>query len=296
MSPWINYHHLLYFKTIAEEKSVSKAATKLKLGQPSLSAQLKTFEENLGVQLFERQHKKLILTEQGQLALSYAQNIFKMGNEMYEALHDRLAPSRIHLQIAALDSIPKPLILQISQKAYQLASCQITLVEGRLEEMLRELAAHRVDLLVTNFLPSSPETKGFIYKSITKSPVSIYGSSAAKSLRKGFPKSLSSQKFVLPTYDSQLRYDVEHWAKQNQITMDIVAETQDISLKQLMAAEGLGLIPAAPHHVDRQLKSKELIQIGELTGVSEELFLVAAQRRVSNPLAAKLMKSFTVAS
>jgi LysR family transcriptional activator of nhaA len=56
--PWINYHHLLYFKVIAEEGSVSKAAEKLRLGQPTLSAQLKLFEETLGVQLFERQHKK----------------------------------------------------------------------------------------------------------------------------------------------------------------------------------------------------------------------------------------------
>jgi LysR family transcriptional activator of nhaA len=51
---WINYHHLFYFKTIAEEGTVSKAAEKLRLGQPTLSAQLKQFEENLGVQLFER--------------------------------------------------------------------------------------------------------------------------------------------------------------------------------------------------------------------------------------------------
>ena len=35
MIPWINYHHLFYFKTIAEEGTVSKAAEKLKLGQPT---------------------------------------------------------------------------------------------------------------------------------------------------------------------------------------------------------------------------------------------------------------------
>ncbi len=62
MSPWINYHHLFYFKTIAEEGSVSKAAGKLRIGQPTLSAQLKQFEDAIGVQLFERQHKKLLLT------------------------------------------------------------------------------------------------------------------------------------------------------------------------------------------------------------------------------------------
>lgn len=58
MNPWLNYHHLFYFKVIAEEGTVSKAAEKLRIGQPTLSAQLKQFEDALGVQLFERQHKK----------------------------------------------------------------------------------------------------------------------------------------------------------------------------------------------------------------------------------------------
>lgn len=69
MFPWMNYHHLYYFKVIAEEGSVSKAAQKLHIGQPTLSAQLKQFEESLQITLFERQHKKLILTEQGKVAL-----------------------------------------------------------------------------------------------------------------------------------------------------------------------------------------------------------------------------------
>ena len=82
MNHWINYHHLNYFRVIASEGSISKAAEKLRLGQPTLSAQLKQFEEQLGVRLFDRQHKKLILTEQGKIALNYAQTIFKLGFEM----------------------------------------------------------------------------------------------------------------------------------------------------------------------------------------------------------------------
>jgi len=129
MSVWINYHHLYYFKTIAEEGSVSKAAEKLRLGQPTLSAQLKQFEENLGVQLFERQHKKLVLSEQGKIAFNYAKNIFKTGNEMYEALHDRLRPAKINLQIGALDSVPKELVTLLAEAAYKIDSCHLNLIE-----------------------------------------------------------------------------------------------------------------------------------------------------------------------
>ena len=149
MNPWINYHHLLYLKTIAEEGSVSKAAEKLKLGQPTLSAQLKQFEEALGVKLFERQHKKLILTEQGKVALDYARSIFKMGSEMYEVLHDRLVPQKPSLSIGALDSIAKQIVLQLVKKAHEIGPCLVTISEGKSDELIRELTSHKIDLLLT---------------------------------------------------------------------------------------------------------------------------------------------------
>lgn len=292
MNAWINYHHLFYFKTIAEEGSVSKAALKLNLGQPTLSAQLRQFEDVLGVQLFERQHKKLILTEQGRLALNYSQNIFQMGNEMYEALHDRKTPNRLHLQIGALDGLSKEIILQLAKAAFKMESCSISLVEGKPEEMLRELAAHRIDLFVTNFIPTHLDTKNFSYRSILKKPVSIFGSKKFKPLKNKFPSSLSGESFILPTHDSKLRQDFEHWAQTHNLSLDIVAETQDISLKTLMASEGMGLIPVSYHSVQNLLPAEDLIEIGRLNEVYEETFLISAQRKIKNPLASRLLKDF----
>lgn len=291
---WVNYHHLYYFMTIAELNSISKAAEKLLLGQPTLSAQLKQFEDSLGVQLFERQHKKLILTEHGKLALEYARNIFKMGGEMYEALHDRLKPSKINIQLGALDSIPKQVMLQLTQAAFKIAPCSISLVEGKFEELMRDLSSHKVDLAISNFLPKLEATKGMYHKVISKGPIGIYGSSEFKSLRKKFPQSLNNQPIVLPTYDSQMRYDLEHWLRINEISMDVIAETQDTALKKLMAVNAMAMIPAASHTVQRQIHSGELILIGEMSNVTEELYLIAAHRKIGNPVAAELMRSFTL--
>jgi LysR family transcriptional regulator, transcriptional activator of nhaA len=291
-TPWINYHHLFYFMTIAESGSISKAAEALLLGQPTLSAQLKQFEETLGVQLFERQHRKLILTEHGQLALDYARNIFKMGGEMYEALHDRLRPTKISLQLGALDCIPKQVMLELTQSALNISPCSIALKEGRFEELMMELLAHRIDLVISNFLPQLEATKGLFHRRISREPLAIYGSPGFKSLRKKFPQSLNGQPVVLPTYDSQMRYDLEHWFKLNQINVDVVAETQDIALKKLMATNGMAIIPAAAHSVQAQLKAGELILIGELQNLREEIYLISSQRKIDNPIAAELMRSF----
>jgi LysR family transcriptional activator of nhaA len=294
MTPWINYHHLFYFKVIAEEGMVSKAATKLRLGQPTLSAQLKQFEDSLGMQLFERKHKKLLLTEHGRIALDYARNIFKMGSEMYEVLHDRVKPLKPTLHLGALDSVPKQIILQLVQSALKISPCLVSLSEGKSDEMLRELAAHRMDLILTNFMPVASDAKGITPKLITSKTVSFFAAPKFKNLRKGFPKSISGQPLVVPTYDSKLRFDLDHWAKLNEIEMNIITESQDIGVKKLMAVNELGLIPTAPHTVTRQVLSGELLEIGKLQGVHEELYLLSANRKMPNPIAAKLMAGFTV--
>ncbi len=294
MSQWINYHHLFYFKTIAEEGTVSKAADKLNLGQPTLSAQLKQFEDTIGVQLFERHHKKLILTEQGKVALDYAKNIFRMGSEMYEVLHDRLKPLKPSIHLGALDSVPKQIVLQLVKHAFRIAPCQIHLSEGKSDELIRELTAHRMDLMVANFLPTGTDAKGLFPKSITKKNVAFYGAPKYKGLRKGFPKSISGQPMILPTYDSRLRQDLDHWSKLNKIELNIVIESQDVSVKKLMAINEMGLIPTATHTVTGQVLRGELVEIGQLQGVYEELFLITAQRKIENQIASKLKDQFIV--
>jgi LysR family transcriptional activator of nhaA len=294
MSPWINYHHLFYFKTIAEEGTVSKAALKLRIGQPTLSAQLKQFEQTLGVKLFERQHKRLELTEQGKVALDYAKNIFRMGSEMYEVLHDRLKPLKPHVHIGALDSVPKLIVLQLIKRAYKLSPCHITLSEGRSDELLRELTAHRMDLMVTNFLPAGIDAKGLVHRLIAKNNVAFFGAPKFKTLKAGFPTSISGQPLILPTYDSRLRQDLDHWAKTLKIELNAIAESQDISIKKLMAVDGLGLMPGATHTVTGPMLRGELVEIGQLKGVHEELFLVTASRRIENPIASKMVEFFKI--
>ena len=294
MSPWINYHHLFYFKTIAEEGTVSRAAERLRIGQPTLSAQLKQFEEAIGVRLFEREHKKLILTEQGKVALDYAKGIFRMGSEMYEVLHDRLKPLRPSLHVGSLDSIPKQIVLQLVKHAFKISPCQVTLSEGSSDVLLRELGAHRIDIVVSNFLPSGTDGKGLFPKAIAKTNVAFFGSAKYKHLRKGFPNSIAGQPIIVPTYDSKLRSDLDHWAKVHGIELNIVVEGQDIATKKLMAIDGLGVLPTAIHTVNRQVLSGELMEIGRLQGVHEELFLITVQRKIANPIALKLVETFAV--
>lgn len=78
---WLNYHHLLYFWTVAKEGTIAAASERLHLAQPTLSSQIKKLEKSIDVKLFERQGRGLKLTDQGQIAFRYADEIFRLARK-----------------------------------------------------------------------------------------------------------------------------------------------------------------------------------------------------------------------
>ncbi|MBX3021475.1 MAG: LysR family transcriptional regulator [Bdellovibrionales bacterium] len=288
---WLNYHHLFYFRMIAAEGGIARAAEKLHLGQSTLSAQLKQLEEIVGKPLFERRNRKLVLTEAGKAAFDYANEIFRLGDEMLEVLKDRTPENQTHLQIGALDSVPKGVLLSIVMEAYKIAPCAVSILEGKGDELFRELRAHRIDLIVSNYPAQLMEEAKVHSKSVGKLPVSVYGAEKFKGLKRSFPQSLDGKPFVFPTIHSRLRHDLNHFFKLNNIKTESIAETQDTSLQKLLAEHGIGL---APFSEVRNFKEENLVRLGRLDGVFEEVWLISAQRKLENPIAAKLMNTFSL--
>lgn len=290
---WLNYHHLYYFYTIVQEGSIARAAEKLKLGQPTLSIQLKQLEDALGKGLFERRKQRLHLTEAGKVAFQYADQLFQLGSEMMEVLQDRLPNNRVHVQIGALDSVPKHILMKVLLQAYKLGNCSVSVLEGAGGDLLRELGTHHIDLLLSNY-PANVDLQKVYARSIAKLDVVVCASPKFKNLRKGFPKSLEGQPFIFPTAHSKLRRDVEHYLLVNGIRVDRIAETQDTSLQKLLGQEGVGLIPIAEVAASDLIKEKKLIVLGTLKGVHEEIWLMSSDRKIDNPIAAQLMKGFAL--
>jgi len=107
MPRWLNYHHLLYFWTVAKEGSVVRAADKLSLTQPTISGQARLLEESVGERLFERQGRGLALTETGRVAFRYAEEIFGLGRELLDVLDDRPTGRPVRLAVGVSDAMPK---------------------------------------------------------------------------------------------------------------------------------------------------------------------------------------------
>ncbi|MBR2802543.1 MAG: LysR family transcriptional regulator [Erysipelotrichaceae bacterium] len=99
----MNFHSLYFFKKVAELQHLTKAAEKLFISQPSLSRSISSLEDELGVKLFDRVGKSIVLNDYGRIVLQHAENIFKEE----EAIHSEIADFKkegsktVHLSMRA---------------------------------------------------------------------------------------------------------------------------------------------------------------------------------------------------
>ena len=78
----LNLLHMKYAVVVAETHSINKAAERLFVGQPALSRAIKELESSLGVQLFERSSRGMVLTPNGELFVTHAKNVLRQVDEM----------------------------------------------------------------------------------------------------------------------------------------------------------------------------------------------------------------------
>ena len=148
---WLNYHHLLYFWTVAKEGSIVGASDKLSLTQATISAQIRSFEENLGEKLFTRVGRRLILTETGRLAFRYADEIFSLGREFMDTLKGRPSGQPLRFRVGITDILPKLIAQRLLEPAFQIAEpVRMICHEGKTDSLLAQLALHELDLVLTD--------------------------------------------------------------------------------------------------------------------------------------------------
>ncbi|GAB4017253.1 MAG: LysR family transcriptional regulator [Bdellovibrio sp.] len=280
---WLNYHHLIYFKVIAREGSISKASQILRVGQPALSSQLKSFEEYLGVKLFERKSRSLILTDAGKVTLEYAERVHKTGQELIQVMEDKLFSKQIHLSVGALDGVPKNLICDIVDYAHKKTKCLLSIYEGTMNDLVAQLLTHKIEIIISDHEVQGMDYSGVRSKKFMSSPIQAFASSKFGHLKNDFPLSLKNTPCVLPTSHSKLRRDIEHYFEHHGIKPNIIAETQDTSVQKLLSTKGDGVIFLPSFAAKELIKSKSLIKIGQLQNLKAEYFLIHNKRLIENP-------------
>lgn len=293
MQNWLNYHHLLYFKVIAETGSLARASEVLRVGQSALSMQLKVLEDRLQQQLFERKQKKLILTEAGKLVLEYAQEIFNLGTEMLDTLSDGKERNRVHVQVGIEEGVPHGSATQLLARALDNPAAAPAVTHGSADALVQDLVEHRLDLLLLLEPPHTKEKNILFQKRVLKSPLYAVGAPARFGLKKGFPQSLSGAPVLLPSALCRHRHELERYFHEQGLEVRLALETDEPMLLLNLAIEGRGISFLPEEMIKAAVKEKELVILGELP-VSMELWLVGLKRKMANSIADKLLKDFSL--
>jgi LysR family transcriptional activator of nhaA len=291
----INFHHLYYFFVIGQERQVVRAAKRLRIGQPTLSTQLKQFEDYLGYRLFDRKRgQTLSLTGHGEILYRYAKEIFRLSDEMLAAAQGLKRNKSLQLKIGALDWLPKREVSEIVSDVLSHFECFVSVYEDTANQLIKDLVDHKFDLIITNAPAPHSEVRPFRTHRIAVLPVVVYGAPKFHGLKKGFPRSLEGQPFILPTPHGRTRHLVEDYLRGLGIRVKLVGEAQDGELLRLAALSGKALVPLSPSTFERELEYKEIIPIGDLESVFEEVWLITLPRLLEHPVVSYLMKEFSM--
>ncbi len=284
---WLNYHHLRYFWMVAKEGTLRQAAEKLAVSQPSISAQIRLLEESLGAQLFRRSGRRLSLTDMGQLAFGYAEDIFSTGQDLLDAVRDRPGYRPMRCQVGVTDSVPKFVASQILRPAFDLPQPMHMLCrEGSIDTLLLELAGYRLDLV----LADEPAARGLHVKTFNHllgkcGSVFCAVPKMADTFRPRFPQSLHDAPALLPVEATPLRAALEEWFHSCGVRPVVAAEFEDSAFMMVMAAEGLGFV-VAPSVITREtLQHYGLKSFGATGKCSHQYYAITAERKLKHPAA-----------
>ena len=282
---WLNYHHLLYFWTVAREGTIARASEELRLAQPTISGQIRVLEDQLGEKLFQRSGRNLVLTDIGRLVYRYADDIFGLGRELMDTLKDRPTGRPLRFQVGVADEVSKVIAYRLLEPAMRLAQpVYMVCRDGAAERLLTELATHSLDLVIAD-TPISPtiKVKAFSH-ALGETPVTVFGTAKlAAPRRKGFPQSLDGAPFLVPTIGKTLRRTLDQYFDQQDIRPRIVAELDDSALLTTFGQAGAGLF-VAPTVLEKEVTRQfGVIAVGRLDAVRERYFAISVERRLKHP-------------
>ena len=288
----LNYSHLYYFYVVARLGSVTRASAELRLSQPTISTQLSQFEDALGVLLFERKNRSIFLTEIGKRVLDYASEIFKLGAELTDVINDQGIETRIKVQIGVVDSIPKVASSALVQRALAHPGAHVGVVGGSVAPLLIDLKEHKLDLLLSNVQDLSSAGDSSFHHLVASLPVVFVGHCKWAAAGDHFPASAAQVPFLVPPKGTWLRSEIDQYMALHRMSPHLVSEIQDADLLKQLAVGGAGVVALAKQWVEPEIKRGELLQFGSQPFCTEQLWLISSYRRLENPVAAFLMKSF----
>ncbi|MGE3275890.1 MAG: transcriptional activator NhaR [Vicinamibacterales bacterium] len=282
---WLNYHHLLYFWTVARAGSIARASEELRLAQPTISGQIRALEDQLGEKLFERTGRRLVLTDVGRIAFQYADDIFGLGRELLDTLKDRPTGRPMRLQVGIADEVNKTVAYRLLEPALDIGQpVHLICREGRPDALVALLATHHLDVVIAEApVPPSVKVKAFNHLLGTSS-LTVFGAPRlAATMRRGFPGSLHGTAMLLPGDGTPVRRALDLWFETKRVRPRVAGEFDDSALAQAFGQFGRGLF-VAPTVVEAEIvKQYGVKAVGRIPEVGARYYAISIDRKLRHP-------------
>lgn len=283
---WLNYHHLQCFWLVARRGGLVAAARELKVTPSTVWAQLKAIEDRLGVRLLEKRGRRLALTEVGERTARVADEIFALGQDVLALARGR-EDVRAPLKVGVVASVPRLVARRLVEPALA-GGFRLHLHHGPAGQLMGELAAHGVDLVLSDEPPSREPVHAYPHP-LGSARLALFCTPALKErLAAGFPRSLDGAPMLLPTAGSAQRRAVDSALSRLGVRPVVVAEVDDSALLKTLGASGHGVVPAPELVRDEVRALYGLDALGTLP-VSEAYFAVTLERTLRHPAVAAMI-------
>lgn len=290
--PRLNYQHLLYFWAVVRTGSLRQACEELNLSAPTVSAQLRTFEERMGEKLLMKSGRRLVPTETGRLVFTYAEEIFGLGSDLLSALAQRPTQRPMRLAVGVDDVVPKEIVRRLLDGAASLnQSVQLICREGTLAHLLRALQVHELDIVISD-APATPSQNLGSHNHLLGGCAVLWMATPtlARRLSGAFPKSLDGSPMLLPTDDTAIRGSLDQWLEKQNVRPLLIGEFEDYALLREFARHGRGVAPVPEVLAEQFRKDAGLVVLGTAGKVRADFYAISSERKLKHPAVVAMLE------
>lgn len=287
----LNFSHLYYFYIVAKEGSIKSASEKLYVTAPTISDQIKLLEEYFQSKLFERKNRALFLTENGKLALKYAEKMFNMSNELTSKMrNDDLAPKK-SIDIGITPYMSHFFLYDKILPLFKQKNLTVNIKEEQKHLLLADLDERKIDLLFT--VDKDGIGAGFNFFKVGTNKTFAVAHKKYKKYVKKFPDSLNKIPFFNYTDNSFYKYEIELFFSKNSISPKVVGEADDPDLFDMVTSRGIAFTIVPEVTKNKMCLNEDIIVLGELEELQSSVWGVihSAYKGLGYKLLRKKLKS-----
>ena len=282
----MNFKHLHYFWVTAKAGGVMRAGEQLHTTPQTLSGQIKLLEDWLGRKLFQKSGRNLELTEDGRLALGYADQIFTLGAELENAVRQSHGAKKVlDFKVGVADSVTKSLAYRLLEPALSVEEpVRLICSEGKFPDLLAKLALNQLDLVIAD----EPMSKRISVKAFNhplgSTAMSFFCAPELKAQLTGpFPACLNGAPMLIQGAQASVRQQWEGWLSRHQIHPRTIGEFDDGALMNAFGRKGRGVF-MAPSVMEADIIEQFGVElVGRTDELVEEFFAVSVERRITHP-------------